>query len=61
VEQPVQWVDDMPMPAPPSGISVGAPAAGFEKELRLTIAQAKRGLAAHFGVEPDSIKITIEG
>jgi len=61
VEQPVQWVDDMPVPSAQSGASTGAPAAGSGMELRLTIAQAKRGLAAHFGVEPDSIKITIEG
>jgi hypothetical protein len=34
---------------------------GLEPEARLTIPEAKRRLAVEFGVEPENVKITIEG
>lgn len=37
------------------------PPADKEAEAPLTIAEAKRRLALHFGVEPDDIEITVRG
>ncbi|WP_137896754.1 hypothetical protein [Ramlibacter sp. 2FC] len=51
--QPMPTVESAPAPAP--GTSAVAPAR------ILTIAEAKKALAATFGVKPDAIEITIRG
>ncbi len=57
-EEPVQWADQVGQ----NGSGTGVYAQGSQAATaRLTIEQAKAGLAAQFGVSTDSIKITIEG
>jgi hypothetical protein len=59
LNEPIEWVDD---DGTEGHGSPDAGADGGEGAPRgLTIAQAKAGLAATFGVSPDAIKITIEG
>jgi hypothetical protein len=57
IAEPVNWVEDTQFTAE-KNIHEGGELFGATK---LTIAEAKAGLAAQFGVSPDSIKITIEG
>ena len=63
-EQPVEWLTDFPEtethPAAAGNSKIEA-THSEGSQFKLTIAQAKAGLAAQFSVDPDSIKITIEG
>lgn len=61
-EEALEWVEAIP-PAVTVADLVISPSIGetSDQPLKLTIAQAKAGLAAHFGVSVDCIKITIEG
>lgn len=61
-EDSLEWVESMPPADTVSIAATGVSVAGtIDQSLKLNIAQAKAGLAAHFGVSVDSIKITIEG
>lgn len=61
-EEELEWVEAMPPADVVAGLvtdhSVGE---ASDQPAKFTIAQAKAGLATHFGVSVDCIKITIEG
>jgi hypothetical protein len=50
-----------PAPATATAPKGGSGIAGGTKNMGLTIAEAKSGLATYFGISPDCIEITIKG
>jgi hypothetical protein len=67
-DEEIQWTSgDAPEPDKPSAAEISTPPANgpapeaTRPPLRLTIPEAKAALALTFGVNPDAIKITVEG